>query len=98
VTGRDDSCDDHGDNAPRRELDEVPVDEPVSPATDLRTAQEREAALDTETASGDEDCGCTDDKVDAELDELAEPTTEFRTIQEREAAGESDREEGDGDA
>jgi hypothetical protein len=98
VTGRDDSCDDHDEDAPQRDLGEVPVDEPVEPAVDMRTAQEREAALDSTASSGDEDCGCPSDKVDAELDELVEPTAEFRTIQEREAADETDREEGEDDA
>lgn len=98
MTDRDDACDDddHDGDVPRRDLGEVPVDEPVSPTTEFRTVQDREAAFDTGTVSSGEGGGCPDDRVSEELDELAEPTTEFRTIQEREAAGGVDREESDG--
>ena len=90
MTDRDDADDDdHGDDAPRRDLGEVRVDEPVTPTVDLRTAQEREAAFDTGTTSGGEDCACPHDAASDGLDELAEPTTDLRTAQEKAAADSS---------
>ena len=104
MTDRDDTGDDdQDDDETRRDLGEVPVDEPVTPTTDVQTAQEGEAAFDTGTASDGEGCGCSGESVSSELDELAEPTTDLRTAQEQEAAddgvddvgGETDQEGGD---
>jgi hypothetical protein len=78
---RDDVGDD-GAGGDRRaaEQDEESVDDLVEPSVDLRTAQEKEAASDSE------DSGGTADTAGEELDELAEPVTDLQTVQEQEAA------------
>jgi hypothetical protein len=99
---RDDVGDD-GAGGDRRAAgqDEESVDELVEPSVDLRTAQEKEAASDSEDSVGT--AGAADD----ELDELAEPVTDLRTVQEQERqatdadvdghAADADQEEGECD-
>ena len=82
-------------NESRCTVDE-PLEELAEPQTDLRTAQEREAAVER-VASSDGDCACgcsdaapADTGEREELDALAEPQVDLRTAQEREAASGDD--------